>query len=329
MTLIVDNIQSEGLMDVKMFRTQIASTVASASTLTLLQTSETVQTITGSVAGQIVKLPDATTLTVGYNYEVWNESTVNVTVQDNGGGTLVLLSPNERAFFRLRAAGSAAGTWGQAVLSKSSTQEQFLVTYPGTGLAVNYTGGVARFNGVSTAVAAGTITLSASVTNGWIYVDIDGTVKSGASLPDNVDPLYQFTTSGSAVTALIDMREQIDQNTTWGSVGDIVSNTYNRAASAGTLEKYARVDHAHANNQLLNRSGVVAAGTFTGNPKKATVTFSSALPSATYGVKITGGDARQWTYESRTTAGFTINANANTALTNDVSWEATITGEAS
>jgi len=328
MTQFIDNQTVENLLDTRSFRSQVALTVASASTLSLTVASELVQAITGSTAGQIVKLPDATTLTVGHRFEVWNATSVNVTVNDNASALLVLLVPNERAFFVLQVASPAAGTWLYSVLTKTSAQEQFLVTYPGTGLAVNFTGGVARFNGVSTAVAAGTITLTASI-SGFIYITTAGAVTSGTTLPDGVTPLATFTTSGSAVTALTDARETIDANTVWGVVGDIVAETYNRAASAGILEKYARADHAHLNNALLNRAGVVAAGTFAGNPKKATVTFSVALPSATYAVKISGGDARTWTYETRTAAGFVINANANTALANDVSWEATITGEAS
>ena len=328
MTLIVDNIQSEGLLDTKSFRTQVAVTTAAAATLSLTVASEMIQVITGSVAGQIVKLPDATTLTVGYRYEVWNATSVNVTVSDNTPTGLLLLGPSERAIFILQVASPAAGTWLWSVLAKNSSAEQFSVTYPGTGLAVNFTGGTARFNGVSTTVAAGSITLGASI-SGFVYVDTTGTVTSGTTLPINCMPLATFTTSASAVTALADARETVDQNTVWGVVGDIVAETYNRAASAGTFEKYARADHAHLNNALLNRAGVVAAGTFAGNPKKATVTFAAAMPSATYAVKITCGDNRSPTYETRTTAGFVINLNANTAPSNDVSWEAVITGEAS
>lgn len=328
MPLIIDTLTAEGLVDHKSLRTQVASTASSASTLTLTAGSEMIQVITGSASGQIVKLPDATTLTVGYRYEVWNATSVNVTVNDNASGPLVLVGPNERVIFILQTASPAAGTWLWSVLTKSSTAEQFLVTYPGTGLAVNFTGGTARFNGVSTAVAAGSITLGASI-SGFIYVNNAGTVTSGTTLPDNVMPLATFTTSAGAVTALNDARETIDQNTTWGVVGDIVAETYNRAASAGTLDKYARADHAHLNNALLNRAGVIAAVTFAGTPKKATVTFTTPMPSATYAVKLASGDGRTLTYESRTTAGFVINLNANTAPTNDVSWEAIIAGEAS
>ena len=203
MTLYIDSLVSEGLLDHKSHRTQTLITPVSAGTLSLTVSSEAIQVFQGSTAGQIVKLPDATTLTVGYRYQFNNDSTQNLTINDNSGTTLLLLSATNRAFFVLVDAGSAAGTWSYFAVNKNpASPEQFFVTYPGTGLTVNYTGGYAHFNGTFTTVAGGSIALPASTTNGWLYVDIDGVVKATASLPNNALPLYQFTTSGSAVTSL-------------------------------------------------------------------------------------------------------------------------------
>jgi hypothetical protein len=79
---------------------------------------------------------------------------------------------------------------------------------------------------------------------------------------------------------------------------------------------------------IVSKSGIVASGTFAGNPKKATVTFATAFASANYNISITGVDARTWTIESKVAASFIINANANTALTGDVYWQAMLNGEA-
>jgi hypothetical protein len=78
---------------------------------------------------------------------------------------------------------------------------------------------------------------------------------------------------------------------------------------------------------LKIKAGVVAAASFAGNPKEYTVTFVNAMPSSSYAIVITGQDERSWSYTSRTASGFIINANANAALTNDVSWTAISTGE--
>ena len=75
------------------------------------------------------------------------------------------------------------------------------------------------------------------------------------------------------------------------------------------------------------KAGLVAAASFTGSPRTATVTFSSAFSSSNYAIVITGSDSRSWTYQSRATTGFVINANSAAALSGDVSWHAIIAGE--
>jgi hypothetical protein len=75
------------------------------------------------------------------------------------------------------------------------------------------------------------------------------------------------------------------------------------------------------------KAGLISAVTFTGNPKKATVTFATAYPNTNYVINVKGVDARTFSYESKTAAGFVINANANAALTGEVSWHTINTGE--
>jgi hypothetical protein len=75
------------------------------------------------------------------------------------------------------------------------------------------------------------------------------------------------------------------------------------------------------------KSGVIAAGSFTGNPKKATITFSSSFLSANYSLSILGGDARSWTYETQASGSIVINSNANANLTHPVLWIAIDHGE--
>jgi hypothetical protein len=74
------------------------------------------------------------------------------------------------------------------------------------------------------------------------------------------------------------------------------------------------------------KAGTVTAVTFSGNPKKAAVTFGTAFPTTSYAISIKGVDNRGWTYESKATTGFTINSNANAALTGEVSWQAESNG---
>jgi hypothetical protein len=75
-----------------------------------------------------------------------------------------------------------------------------------------------------------------------------------------------------------------------------------------------------------SKAGVVSAVTFTGNPKTASVTFTTPFLDNNYAVTITGIDNRNWTAESLTSSGFTINANANQTLLGQVFWNATHSG---
>lgn len=74
------------------------------------------------------------------------------------------------------------------------------------------------------------------------------------------------------------------------------------------------------------KAGIVLNSSFSGSPKKATVTFSSSLVTP-YAVNISGVDTRAWSVESVTSTGFVINSNANQTLTGDVFWEVQESGE--
>jgi len=75
------------------------------------------------------------------------------------------------------------------------------------------------------------------------------------------------------------------------------------------------------------RAGNIAAVSFTGSPRKYTITFSPAFANTNYAVTVTGSsDDRVWTYETKTTTNVTINSNAAKALTGEVSWVAAVNG---
>lgn len=75
------------------------------------------------------------------------------------------------------------------------------------------------------------------------------------------------------------------------------------------------------------KAGVIPGGSFAGSPKKYSVVFATPFPDATYVLAITSTDSRSWTYESKSAAGFTLNANAAAALVGEVSWSAIVAGE--
>lgn len=74
------------------------------------------------------------------------------------------------------------------------------------------------------------------------------------------------------------------------------------------------------------KSGTIMPGSFSGTPKTAAVVFDTPFLDTAYAICISGVDARMFTYSAKTAEGFTINANANGALTGEVSWIAVALG---
>ena len=75
------------------------------------------------------------------------------------------------------------------------------------------------------------------------------------------------------------------------------------------------------------KAGVLVSGDFSGTPKTSVVTFEAPFPDDSYSIVLSGEDSRIFTYFSKTINGFHISANANGALTGEVSWVATPIGE--
>jgi len=80
-------------------------------TLSLTATNSSFQYFTGTTAGQILKMPDATTLQNGMVYEFYNQSTQTIAVQDSTGAALFTLSSLSIAYVRLQTNSTVAGGW--------------------------------------------------------------------------------------------------------------------------------------------------------------------------------------------------------------------------
>ena len=124
MTYICENITTEGLLDTKTYRVQAIVQDTASSSLVLTVSSVSYLIFTGTVAGQIVQMGDATTYQIGHTYLVHNSSTQRVTVQDSIGGTIHAVSPNYQAKFVLRDNSTAAGVW---VFGLSTSTDSFWV----------------------------------------------------------------------------------------------------------------------------------------------------------------------------------------------------------
>jgi len=141
MSHIVDTIIAEGLTDTKSFRTQAIVQATAASTLTLAVDTERTIILTGTTAGQLVKLGVATTYQVGHIYEIHNNSTATVTVQNNTPTTLFTLAANQRGSIILQNNSTAAGIWVYAInASTIIVSTNILATKSGTVSAGTFAG---------------------------------------------------------------------------------------------------------------------------------------------------------------------------------------------
>ena len=111
MTLVIDNVENEGLSDFQSFRAHSTQTTVSASTLTLTIDSDYYQFFVGTTAGQILKLPDATTLQTGHTFWIWNGATQIVSLRDATNVVLASINANFRLTAVLRDNTTAAGIW--------------------------------------------------------------------------------------------------------------------------------------------------------------------------------------------------------------------------
>ena len=86
------------------------SIATSGGTTTLTVASPVFTVFTGTLT-QTVVFPDATTLAAGQTYEIDNNSTQAVTVNANGGSTLIILAPLADGYFTCTDISTSAGSW--------------------------------------------------------------------------------------------------------------------------------------------------------------------------------------------------------------------------
>jgi hypothetical protein len=136
---------------------------------------------------------------------------------------------------------------------------------------------------------------------------------------------------GSVLSASYAATASIATSSSFASTASIAtSSSFASTASIATSSSYALTASFALNGGgggLTTKSGNVANTTFAGNPKKATVTFSTAFPNTNYAITITGEDSRTWTIENKAAGSFIIDANSNTNLSGTTYWICVAYGE--
>ena len=113
--------------------------------------------------------------------------------------------------------------------------------------------------------------------------------------------------------------------------GDLIitGSTQSGTISANTISATTYYGDASnlTNVGLKTKSGIENASGFTGNPKIKAIVFTTPFSSNNYSVTITGEDNRNWTVQSKSSTGFTIDSNTNPLFTGNVFWQAIEVGE--
>jgi hypothetical protein len=175
-----------------------------------------------------------------------------------------------------------------------------------------------------------------------IYVLADGTraftgnVNMGGNNITNVGTVDGVTVSNHKARHILGGGDEIDGDKlgiTWNPTNYTPSVTPPEVTSVDELTAHlAGIDNAISTSAPKIKAGRVLAGSFAGNPKKATVAFGAAFADANYAVTATavttGNSSFALAIESQIAASFVINAGANNiANLTQVNWVAIKDGE--
>lgn len=147
------------------------TTATAAGTTTLTSSSLRQQYFTGTTT-QTVVLPVTSTLALGWKFEIYNNSTGNVTVQSSGANTIRILGPSTRCVVTcISTSGTGVSSW--SVLHDSFAES---ATYVNNQTGTTYTLALTDIGGTVTLSNASAITLTLPQTSN-IAVPIGSRIK--------------------------------------------------------------------------------------------------------------------------------------------------------
>lgn len=165
---------------------------------TLVYSDTTTYLITGSTTGQIIKLPDATNIQIGYRVEIFNQSSQPITLQNNAGTTLIVMSQFSVTKAMLQTSGTVAGSWllDQLILSVA--------------------GGLINYNTVSSTAFVTTSTTDVLIT-GFSITPEPGTYavfysSSASATQNNTNVNHSVYKNGTIVTNSVRTTQTVSAN---------------------------------------------------------------------------------------------------------------------
>lgn len=115
MSHTIDTFEVENILTFKSLVTGRQSIATANQTTQMVASDPYIFETTGSTVGQIVRLPNATTLDVGRHFFFFNEASVPITVQNYGGTGSLIIQAESNAVRVLRDNSTQAGVWSIAL----------------------------------------------------------------------------------------------------------------------------------------------------------------------------------------------------------------------
>lgn len=250
-----------------------ATTVSSATPITLVVGSAALQNVTGSTAQQL-NLPVAATLgsTYVWSATIVNQSSNTTTVKTSGGNTIQAMAANTQ--LNVTCINPSGGT-GTASWNWTYQAIQNSLGGGGTVTSVTFTGDGTVFSSTPSSAVTASGTLTAALATQTARTFLQGPQNGSAATPTfaalKAPTVTQLTSTGSTVGYIFTVTSA---NATVGATYTNNGHTYTVLAtiSAGTLLWASQAASPSASGTLTKSGG-------TGD---ATITFSLTQPYATY-----------------------------------------------
>ena len=259
---------------------------ASGTTIVLIASSVQNWQITGS-GGQIIKLPDATTLPNGATFTFNNnQSSGAITVQNNSSTTIATINSGGYVTVVLLSNSTAAGSWDKHDSTPSNVSwSTNTLDYPGSITSATWNGTTVAYNrggtGQSSAFVAGGVVYGSSTTA--LAVTAAGT--TGQFLVSNGTGAPSWSTVTTAITITDDTSSASNYYPLFARV---TTGTTNTEYTSSTKYTY------NPSTGVLNATSFTGAGTgLTGTASSLSIggnaTTATSATSATTATNIAGG----------------------------------------
>jgi hypothetical protein len=268
----------------------VTSITVSASVLTLTSTSNTYQLFTGTVGGQSIVLPDATTLTAGADFFLANKSDTMIPIFYNGGALLGVLYPDQYLECLVLDTSTTTGKWvTETAVPNGTSQIQIIDDFISAGTT---TGAIGQMGWT---LSTGTATLQASTGSTRGIFRLNSTTANNGTGAIQLGVNHFLNTGGCIV---------YEARVQFAALGGAAAAGYTARFGLGDI-----VANADQTNGIYFEYAGTAAGTINWSLKTAsastrTTTSTAVAVAATTFYKLT------WVLNSAgTSVGFYINNN--------------------